>query len=332
MTKEDGELNEVSESDKMLAEIDAAKKAISSKAEPLLTDEATSDQNPPEKEANPTVEPEAAPEKSGQAVSQTEAPTDKKAGKPDVDVREWAKKKGIKDADAAFRSLRELEQRLSKANAELKAKENVPRETFYQPQPTFRPAQPMYQAPPAYPAYQLTREQIIEQEAQRRGWDKGDFEKVLDLSNELISTHVRKLDAQYEARFQELGKETRRNSELRELMQDPLFTNDKVQFEMHKVFEENPRAFDLEPSPYLYAFNEAQRRLARSYLQGDITKTEEEGGNSTLPTSPPKEGTKASNPSFEKSKENALLESFEKAKTSEEQRKILTTLGAVQSY
>lgn len=319
------------ESEAMLEKIEElktqSKKASKQIPEPTVTPEKA----PEGSMALPMAESKEAPDKSGQALSQTEAPADKKEGKPEVDIREWAKKKGINTIEGAARSLREMEQRLSKANAELKAKEDVPRGTFqpqvYQPTPQFNPSY----APPPYPPYPVDREKIIEQEAKRYNMAPEDFERVLSLSNDIAAMQARRLEAQFNSKLQEIGQETRRNSELRELMQDPLFTNEKVQFEMHRVLEENPKAFTLEPSPYLYAFNEAQRRLARQYLQGKGSEVETESGNS-LPTEPPKEGSTGSNPSFEKSKENVLLESFAKAKTAEEQRKVLTSLGAIRDY
>lgn len=314
-----------SESEKILEQIEALKtQSNQEKPQPEI-------QVPPEKAPEPTVESKAAPGKSGQAVSQTEAPSDKKPGKPEVDIKEWASKKGIRDADSAFRSLREMEQRLSRANAELQAARDVPRGTNqppqYQPQPQFNPQF----SPSSYPNYPMDREKIMEQEAKRYNMAPEDFERVLSLSNDIAAMHARRMKVEYDSQLQEITRETRRNSELRELMQDPLFTNEKVQFEMHKVLEENPRAFTHEPSPYLYAFNEAQRRLARQYLQ-EGRSSEESGGKSSIPTEPPKEGHSGPDMNFEKKPMNGIPEAFLKASTAEEQRKILTSLGAVQSY
>lgn len=329
----DGEQKEALESEKLLSEIKAEQKAARSKREPIKDIKAAeSAQNPPEKVPEPRVEPQAAPDKAGQAVDQVQAQDDKKSGKSDIDYREWASKKGIKDADTAFRSLREMEQRLSRANAELKAREdqNVPRGTiqqpFYQPQPQWTPPPPAYYPPP--PGY-MDREKVIEQEAKRYNMAPEDFERVLALSNDIADMKTRRVQAQFEQKLEEINRETKRNSELRELMQDPLFVNKQVQFEMHKIFEENPRAFSLEPSPYLYAFNEAQRRLARKYLQEGISEQDE--GRNVKPTKPPNEDSKGSGQSFERTPDDLISDQFSQAKTSEEQRKILTSLGAVQS-
>lgn len=333
MSESDGKQKEIPESEKILAQIEEAQQAKSSKAESTPDLAISPAQNDPEKGTNPTDKTEAAPQ--GQAVSPQMAPSDKKQDKPEVDIREWANKKGLKDADAAFRSLRELEQKFSKAQAALREQErNVPRGTpdypqqgyapQFQPQPQWQP-QPNYYAPP--PPYQdpLYKEKILEMEAAKRGWDKEDFKKVLELADEVSDMKIRRIQAQNDARYAELEKETRRNSELNELLKDPLFTNPEVQFEMHKVLEENPKAFTLEPSPYLYAFNTAQKRLARKYLQENISGEERQ----VLPSQPPKDSSRSASPGIDKNPANQITEEFSKAKTSEEQFKILSRLGAI---
>lgn len=333
----DGE-PKVPESEKILAQIEAAQQAAKSEVKSVSEEGTQSAQSAVETPSQST-EQKTAPAESGQAVSQDikeQAPA-VKADKPVDDVREWAKKKGIKDADAALRSLRELERELHRRSFEAKSSGNVPRGETPQVQPQWQP-QPQMPAwnpqpvPPQYPAYPIDREKIIEQEAKRYNMAPEDFERVLSLSNDIVAMQTRRLKAEFDAQLQEINRETRRNSELRELMQDPLFTNEKVQFEMHNVLKENPQAFTLEPSPYLYAFNEAQRRLARQYLQDGSNESERSDVKSSLPSRPPSEGSRGSNPSFEKSKEETILENFDKAKTAEEKRKILTSLGAVQSY
>ncbi len=317
---EDGQPVEL-ESDKLLAQIEAAKSS---------TQEAQSPDKAPEAESEvkaAAAEPEG---KSAQAVKQDVIETPAKADKSNDDVREWAKKKGIRDEESALRSLRELERKMHKMTFEEKAKSVEPRVTQYppqyQPQPQWN--QPVYSPPPTAPVYpyQMDREKIIQQEAKRYNMEPEDFERVLNLTNDLYAVKERQLKAHYDSQLQEIGKETRRNSELRELMQDPLFTNPKVQFEMHKVLEDNPQAFTHEPTPYLYAFNEAQRRLARQYLQDGGSVTEDKG---SLPSEPPKEGSRGSSPVESFNKENRIMESFSKAKTADEQREILSRIGAV---
>lgn len=311
------------ESEKILEQIDALKSGKSQE-----TKDQGEVQSPSEKAPEPKTEIQAAPK--GQAESQQETPTDKKEGKSEVDYSEWAKKKGIKDADTAFRSLREMEQRLSRANAELReAREAKVVPPPYQPQPQWSQP-PQFQAP-SYPPYPMDREQILEREAAKRGWDKEDFRKVLDLADEVSDMKLRRIQAQNDTRYAELERETRRNSELRELMQDPLFTDKTVQFEMHKVLEDNPKAFTHEPSPYIYAFNEAQKRIARKFLQ-DKGSQEDSDPKQALPTRPPMDGQRGSSSGIERASDNKILEKFASAKSAEEQRKVLESMGAVKDY
>lgn len=325
----DGQPKEL-ESDKMLAQIEAAKSqskqqksdVVKSAQSPEVTPSQTSDKNA------------AVADNGTQAVSKDikeDAPAEK-ADKQniDVEIREWAKKKGLKDGDSALRSLRELEKKLHGNAYENKVKETTAPQ--WQPQPTFQPQmQPQFAPPPYYPPqYPMDREKILEQEASRRGWDKEDFRKVLDLADEVSDMKMRRIQAQNDARYAELSKETMRNSEIRELMNDPLFTNEKVQFEMHKVLEENPKAFTLEPMPYSYAFNEAQRRLARRYLQGGSVEKNDDSTNQ-LPTKPPQDGSRGTGPTFEQ-KDQKVINQFNAAKTSDEQKKILESLGAVKDW
>ena len=198
----------------------------------------------------------------------------------------------------------------------------------YQPQPQWQPQwtpppQQFYPQPPTYP---VDRERLLEIEAAKRGWDKEDFRKIVELTDEMSELKIRRIKAESDARYTALERETRRNSELNALLADPFFTNPKVQFEMHKVFEENPQAFSLEPQPYVYAFNEAQKRLGRQFLQDGPMESEHVP---SLPTKPPVDPGKASTPAFEQSKESKILEEFNNAKSADEQKQILSRLGRV---
>lgn len=331
--EKDGELS-VPESEKMLAEINAAKQAAAAQ-EASKSEEGTQSAQSTEGTPSQPSEEKAAPGKSGQAVSQNvveSAPV--KTDKQGDDVREWAKKKGFKDEESILRSFRELEREYHRSKFE--AKKDAPRGTFeppvqppaYQPTPSFQ--QPSYQPPAySYPPNPMDREKILEMEAAKRGWDKEDFRKVLELADEVSEMKARRIQAQNETRYRELEREKVRSEGIRELMRDPLFTNEEVVFEMHNVLKENPQAFTLEPSPELYAFKEAQMRLVRKkILQGNGNQSEAR----SLPSNPPPDTGKGSNPSIEQTKENQILEKFKQAKTAEEQKKILESLGAVQTY
>lgn len=339
----DGELNtdKPGSAADIKAKIDAMKKGDTSApivaAKPAVEEAAIpaqgSAQSTPEKAPQPTAETQAAPVQTGQADDQPVAPTDKKEGKPEVDIREWAKRKGIKDEESALKSLRELERKLSQSNAKKTPEPGViqfPAQQW-QPTPQYQPQQPYYPPPPQYPQYPpVNRNQIIQEEAARRGWDPNDFEKVLSLATEISEINTRKVAAQlkteYDGRLSEIDKENRRNTEMRELMQDPLFTNQDVQFEMHKVLEENPKALELEPTPRIWAFQQAQIRLARRYLQDQQSGSEDSGQTKNLPTKPPTEASRGQ-ASFEAPSEAALLEQFNKGSAAE-MRAVLNRIGA----
>lgn len=320
----DGELKkEPTGSEKLKAEIEAMQSA---QAKPeVSTPEVPSAQSTPEKAPQPTAEINPAPALAGQAESQPQAPTDKKAGKPETDIKEWAKRKGIKDEESALRSLRELERELTRSRQQAKVEPTVPQGTpQWQPTPQYAPP-PVYQPAPQYPPPFVDRQRILEQEAANYGMQPDDFEKVLKVASDISAIQMRRLKAEQESEMSEIRRENRRNSEMRELMQDPLFSNEEVQFEMHAILKENPKALDLEPTPLINAFNEAQRRLARRYLEKGRSAEAEVA--KPFPSKPPTEGTRGSSPSFEQNSETELLKTFQKG-SAEEMKKVLTSIGA----
>lgn len=340
----DGEpKTQVPESERLKAQIDAEiQKANEAQNTKPVTEPVVSAQSPAEAPSQPADKQAASAPTSEKADVNVEKAPAKPADKQSDDVREWAKRKGIKDEESALRSLRNLERELHRRSFEDRQKggaEDVQRPVapYYQPTPQMPPA---WQPTPAVPAYQppsnpgfIDRKALVAQEAERYGMTPEDFERVLAVSNDIADVRLRRLKAEFDSEIKEMRRETRRNSEFADLMQDPFFANPEVQFEMHKVLEENPKALTFEPAPYTYAFNEAQRRLARRYLQGDkVPKPTEEKDSNRLPTTPPSEGARGS--SFggaELSAEESIVAKFNQAKDAEEQKKILSSLGAVRS-
>lgn len=257
---------------------------------------------------------------AGQAEDGKSSAPGKQPDKREIDVREWARNKGIKDEESALRSLRSLEQELHRRNFESK-KEDVPRGTPAYPLP---PNVSVPQTPPQYPPY-IDRQKILEAEAARYGVQPQDLDKVIQITNDIFQIRERQMKQEYDAKISEITRETRRNSELNELMRDPLFTNQEIQFEMHQVLQENPRAYDLEPLPYVYAFGEAQKRVARRYLQ----KPQEP--EKTYPNNPPKSGSTVPNKADFFGSGEPTLDKFRDSKI-DEQRKILDALGVRKTY
>lgn len=330
----DGQLNvQPGESSEQFKQRIMAKRSGKTPPEPKPVVEVAKDapvasaQSTPEKAPEPTVEKDtASSSKAEQAVDQTQVPSDKKEDKPEVDIREWARIKGIKDEDSALRSLRELEQKLTRMAREAKPvqrEQNVPRGTM---EPQWQP-QPQVPVQPSYPPY-VDQKAILEAEAARYNLPPEDFERVLKVAVDVSNFTRKQLEAQYQKEIAEIKRETGRTTEFRELMADPLFNDPEVQFEMHKVLEDNPNAFTYEPAPYSWAFNEAQRRIARRYLQE--RRVESDGSKSGLPSTPPSERSRGNAvPGPNDNHEKTLMDKFLKAGSAKEKRDMLTSIGAI---
>lgn len=320
------------ESEKILSDIKAMQKGKTPpEAEAVKSVEEAPKESVPEKAPKPTVE---TPAPNGKAEEAT-APADKKEGKPEVDIREWAKRKGFKDGDqeSVLRAYREMERKLSQVNAE--RKEDVPRGTMPAWQPTPQ-AQPPWQPAPqnwgqpqqwGQPPF-VDRKAIIEQEAARFNMTTEDFERLLPLVNEVTNLKISQtqaaLQAKYDAQLAELNRGHVRNSEFNELLSDPLFTNEEVAFEINKIFESNPQRLKLEPTPWHSAFNEALSNIARRNLQANYAQE-----SSSLPSAPPKGGGRSPSPVIPtKSNSNDLIEKFKSLDT-QEMEKQLSSIGAI---
>lgn len=340
---------EVLESEKILADIEALTKGKTppsqeaskpaTEVKPVESEKTTSDKAP-----KPTMEQEPAPK--GKA-EETKAQDDKKSGKPEVDIREWAKRKAINpdDTESVLKAYREMERKLSQINANKPAEGNVPRGTngpipqdppVYQPTPTWQPPQfgwapqPTWQPtyPPAPPQY-ADRRSIIEQEAARFNMTPDDLERLLPLVNEVTELKLGRerqmLQARYDAQLADLNRGNKRNAEFNELMADPLFTTPEVAFEIDQIMAENPRRLQLEPTPWTNMFKDALERIARKNLQGKTTQEEV----IQHPSNPPKEGGRGSSPVIPSSNSpSSLLEKF-KELDAVEMEKQLSSIGAI---
>lgn len=331
----DGEQKpELKESEKILEQIEAMKKGTPTSSKPAEDQVKADVPSTPEKvEPQPTAQTEPAPK--GQA-EETKAPTDKKEGKPEVDIREWAKKKGIKEGDteSILKNYRELERKLSQLNSERNKTEDIrlgpvtqfpPQHTPWQPTPQmapWQPSQPYFQPSPQ------DREAIIQQEADRFNIPVEDFKRILPMVNEVseikLNRRLQELQSRYDSQLAELARGNKRSSEFNELMTDPLFTSPEVAFEIDQIFNENPLRLKLEPTPYTSAFKEALERIARKKLQGEVS-----GEVTPLPSSPPKEGGKGSVSSVPVVETpQSIVDRFKKMSV-EDMKKQLTSIGAI---
>lgn len=197
-------------------------------------------------------------------------------GNPEVD--EWLGKKGFKSMEDMAVSLRELEREYHRKAQETRTPTPpappvmappIPGVTGYPP--SAPPVYPGAWYPPAPPPPAPNAEEL----AKRYNMTPEDFERVASLANDMAEA---KLDRRLSAimpgltsKVQNIERETEKQRDLVNLMADPVFKNPQVQFEMHRVIEENPSIFEKSTLPYRTAFNEALTRVARATLGGTGT-------------------------------------------------------------
>lgn len=271
-------------------------------------------QGKPEAAAPPAAIPGAPPQASAQVsppVPKAEVPpAGAPAPKPGVltgnaEVDEWLGKKGFKSTEDMAQSLRELERELHSRGKDVKPTQPNPPQTpqvappapgyapFYPPAP---PPAPSYGYPPppvpvmTPPPYQRPPVNI-EQLARQYGLSADDFEKLAPLVNDMAQSTIRqelnRVLPPMMNTVNGVSREVSRNSEMVNLMSDPSFRNPQVQFEMHRVLEENPAVFQTHPSPYRYAHETALMRIARANLGGSNPFPNAPNAGSDVPSTRP---------------------------------------------
>lgn len=215
--------------------------------------------------SEPSAQPPVAPAPPAAAATPTPAAPPKADDK--VDPLEWARKKGLKSPEDIARSLRSLETEFHRRNQMPPVV--APPTPAYEPRPAAPPYQPQpgggypppYQPAPRYapPAPVPLRRDQVQWLAETYQIDPADAERLAPLVMDMVSASQRQSDQ----RFQRLERDNARNSEMFRLMQDPSFQHPEVQFELHRILEEDPRIFELEPAPYTIAFNRALMNIAR---------------------------------------------------------------------
>jgi hypothetical protein len=232
---------------------------------------------PPPAASVPPAQPPATP---AQPVARA-TPTPP-ASKPEdkVDPLEWARNKGLKTPEDIARSLRSLETEFHRRNQMPPAQPapNAPSSYPEQPRPSapyVPPMPPPYQPPAAggYPPPYQPAPRYVPQPAPLPKRDiqwiadtyqipVEDAERLAPMVMDMVAVAQRQSDQ----RFSRLERDNARNSEMFRLMQDPSFQHPEVQFELHRILEEDPRIFDVEPAPYTVAFNRALVNIARKYV------------------------------------------------------------------
>lgn len=227
--------------------------------------------------AVPPAQPPAEPAKPAAAA----APAPEGARPEDkVDPLDWAKKKGLNTPEAIARSLRALETEFHRRNQvpPAPAASTPPYAPVEQPRPSapyvppaapYQPAPAPYQPAPRLPAAPapLPRQQA-QWIAETYQIPLEDVERLAPMVMDLMAANQRQSDQ----RFQRLERENARNGEMFRLAQDPSFQSPEVQFEMHRILEEEPRIFEMEPAPYSYAFHKALVNIARKHVAPNVVE------------------------------------------------------------
>lgn len=223
--------------------------------------------------------PEQVNGSSSVAKSQNEPPADPVTRGAIPEIDEWWAKKGFKTPDDIANSYRELERELTRKNLELQRQT-----TSQQAPPPVTPVAPPAGYPPYYqvPQQQLPYvpanyvppipQQTAEQLAEQYGLAPDDFKKVYAIANDLSQVNVqRELNRIMPGivnQVQRVNGELGRQREMVDLMSEPTWKNPQVQFEMHKVLNDDPTLIQRQPLPYRYAHDEALKRIARANLGG----------------------------------------------------------------
>lgn len=191
-----------------------------------------------------------------------------------AELDEWLEKKGPMTLENLASSYRESEREMYRKMDEARKTQGQP----VTPPPAVPPANfpPYYQFPPVQPpAYippPVQPQMNVEALAKQYGLSPEDFEKVAPLANDMARSVVdqefnRRMPALYQ-QVQGVSREVGRQKELVDLMSDPVFKAPQVQFEMDRIFKEEPNTFVAQTQPIRYAYEKALTRIARANLGG----------------------------------------------------------------
>lgn len=204
-------------------------------------------------------EPETSPAPEATTTPETPVAPDPSA-KPQKDPLKWAyEEKGFKSPEDMARALLQREQEYHQSRQ--RKEQEAP-----QAPPNWNP-QPQYGYPPQTPPPQPD----IRRLANEFGMDPEDFDKIARLNAVLTQSAIRQERARWESEISGIRRQTERQSELMQLMQDPAFRDERVQREIHAVLDSDPSIFQRERSPHVAAFHQAMTNLARKQLQQGIT-------------------------------------------------------------
>ncbi len=196
---------------------------------------------------------------------------------------EWAKKKGLKTPEDMARLLRQKEQEFHQSRQ--KPEPQAP------PQPAWQPAPqvPNYGYQPMDPNQQLA--------SMYPHLDPETIKNAMPLIRDVAESVAFRRTAGLERQIQEMQRDTMRNNEMMTLMQDPAFSDTRVQKEIHEILDSDPSIFQRERAPLAYAYGQALQNMARKQLQqganngrtsvrGNTPPVTAGGGNGSMNTTP----------------------------------------------
>lgn len=223
------------------------------------------------KEETPEPSPDPTPSPAPEAVPSEPTPVTPSESKPEKaedDPMEWAKKKGLKTPEDMARLLRQKEQEFHQSRQQKGGQEPPPPQ--WQPRPDMGWQQP-------YPSYgnapPLQRGDAYRDiAAMYPQLDPEDVRRVLPLVIDAAETIANRKIATLDQRFGYIEQTAQRNNELMTLMQDPAFTDVRVQKEIHSILDADPSIFQREPlRAQTIVFKQAMENLARKQLQQGTT-------------------------------------------------------------
>lgn len=219
------------------------------------------------------VVPSQAPEPTPQPIEPVTPTQSKPAVQAEDDPMEWAKKKGLKSPEDMARALQQKEQEFHKRNQaghpgyqDIQPTPQTPVNPNWQPRPDWQP-QPNY----GYQPQPQRGGDYRDVAAMYPQLDPNDVQRMLPLIVDAAETIANRKVAAVEQRFGQIERTTMRNNELMSLMQDPAFSDHRVQKEIHSVLDSDPTIFQRERAPLAYAYDRAMVNLARKTIQTGVT-------------------------------------------------------------
>ena len=117
-----------------------------------------------------------------------------------------------------------------------------------------------YQQPPA------SRRDVSQRLAEKYGMDPDDVERLMPMVVDAAESIAARRTNELQVQLFEIRRQSARTSEFQTLMQDPAFTDPRVQAEMQNVLKDGS-LYQRSATPHATAFNIALANLARKQLQ-----------------------------------------------------------------